>query len=466
MEQRKTWQLWTALSGEERRDFLPWLQMKLGKRQQFVQQMAKVLYERGGQAPTEPELWRKLYRDQPYDDARLRKLLRDLCQWLERYLSLLAFEADPPQQSLYLLRSLLDRDRPDLFVKRYRREVEAEQSTRYPYEKLLLYQRYLSKYQPKARRQPALSVLSAIDRWWCQERLEIMCNALTPQSDIPPDSGLWPDAAVHTLLEEHLSFDKQPQLAIYFTIYRLLRQEASGQQAQAWLMGLRQRLAELPGPPPVGLLALLLNQSIRTYVQSSRPQDARLAVELGRLGLDMGWLLISGALPWDRLRSLVNLCLQSGDLTGAEALLDDYLPLVPAEQREEAAAFHRGNLDFAREAYAKVIRELGGRRFSNPLYEVQARSQVLMSHYTQTGTDPVWLVEQIDQLGRYLREQALGQAFKAAYRNQLRLLRRLVLANQVATLRKLETEIAKLRPLNQAAWLATEVQRKRIRLGG
>jgi hypothetical protein len=468
MKQRKVWQLWTALSPLERRDFLPWIDMKLRGGEAYVRSMVQLFYQRGTIAPSEADIWQHLYPMLPYDDARLRKLWGQLGAWLEQYLSVLAFEADPPQQSLYLLRSLLDRDQPSLFLKAYRRDTHAEQHRRYPYEKSLLYQRYQVKYQPKARHQSQRPTLRAIDRWWSLERMELLCGM--PHDSVMEDDpravpGLLPDEAVVSLLERHLDPAQAPEVALYLRIFRLLNPAGEGHQKDANLQAIEDLLAQIEGEPPVSTLALMLNHYLRAYTQRGQPEDARLAINLARMGLKMGWLLVDGSLPWDRLRNLINLCLQNQDLAQAEVLLDTYLPLVPSEQREEAELFHRGNLDFAREAYPAVIQRLGSRRFSNPLYEVQARSQVLMSHYLLDQSDPVWLADQIGQLMRYLRAQAFSQAFKAAYRNQLRFLRRLLLAHRVEALLKLQTEIEETRPLNRAPWLADEVARKLIQMG-
>jgi hypothetical protein len=466
MQHRKVWQLWSALTAHERRDFITWLASKLGERQQYVQKVGRYLQQRGLSCPDEAEVWQHLYPRTPFDDARLRKLLRDLSAWLEQYLSLKGFEADQSRQAYYLLQELTTRNRPDLFRKQHRRtrpspDLELSQMLRFRYELAELWLRHEAIHD-KLEPTQAQVARDRFDRWWSLERMQLAARNLTLNAEGAVDPL---DTATADFLASHLANEERPELMLHLHLFQLVMRSAQRPQVEPVMAELRHWLTRIEGEPPESLFMLVLNQHLRAFVRSSEPEHARLAIEFSQLGLEMGWLLVNGSLPANNLRNLVNLCLQIPDLGLAERLLDDYLVLVPESQREEAEEFNRGNLAFAREAYPEVLRRLGEQRFSNAQYELQARSQVLMSHLALAETDPTWLAEQIAQLMRYLREQELSASFKASYHNQLRLLRRLALASDKKSLRQLLDEIETTRPLNRAAWLAQEAQARWRSLG-
>lgn len=459
MQHRKAWQLWSALSAQERRDFVIWLQGKLGDRQQYVQRLASDWYQRGLSCPDESEVWGQLYPRTPYDDGRLRKLLRDLSAWLEQYLSLMGFEADQERQSLYLLQELIARDRPELFLKQHRRtkfrlDLDLSQLLRYRYEWQEIRLRHEARHH-RVTLDQAREARDRFDRWWSLERIQLTSRNWQLSAQGEADAL---DEATTRFLRQYLASEQHPELMLHLHLYRLLSQPGLRPQTDQLMVELRHWLGRMEGSPPENLFVLVLNQRLREFVQTADPEVARLAIEFSQLGLEMGWLLVDGGLPANHLRNLVNLCLQIPDLDRAERLLDEYLPLVPEPQRQEAGTFNRGNLAFARAAYPEVLRCLGSQRFSNPQYELQARSQVLMSHLALGETDPTWVADQIGQLMRYLRDQSLGDSFKASYHNQLRLLRRLALADQEKALRQLLAEIETTRPLNRAAWLKQQVE--------
>lgn len=459
MQHRKAWQLWSALSAQERRDFVKWLQGKLEDRQQYVQRLASYLYQRGLSCPDESEVWRQLYPRTPYDDDRLRKLLRDLSAWLERYLSLVGYEADQERQSLYLLQELIARDRPELFLKQHRRtrfrpDLELNQLLRYRYELQEMRVRHEVRYH-RVTLEQARGARDSFDRWWSLERMQLTSRNWQLSGSGEADEL---DESVTHFLRQHLASEQRPELMLHLHLYRLLSQPGLRPQTDQLMGELRHWLGRIEGSPPEILFVLVLNQRLQEFVQTSDPEAARLAIEFSELGLEMGWLLVDGRLPANHLRNLVNLCLPIPDPARAERLIDDYLPLVPEPQRQEADTFNRGNLAFARADYSEVLRRLASQRFSNPQYELQARSQVLMGHLALGETDPTWLADQIGQLMRYLRDQSLGESFKTSYHNQLRLLRRLALADQEKTLRQLLAEIETTRPLNRATWLKQQAE--------
>ncbi|MEO0472754.1 MAG: hypothetical protein AAF206_24275, partial [Bacteroidota bacterium] len=76
MKGRNIWALISTLSSREVRQFRYWLQAELENRQQFVQQLYDLLATSLPHPPDRIEVWKQLYPNKAFDDARLRKLTR------------------------------------------------------------------------------------------------------------------------------------------------------------------------------------------------------------------------------------------------------------------------------------------------------------------------------------------------------------------------------------------------------
>lgn len=459
MTQRKVWQLWCALTPSEREQFVPWLEVYLVGKQIFVKRFARILLNWEEGAPSDLDVWEAMYPDITYNDARLRKLARDLCTWLEKYMSVIGLEQDEWQQKLHLLQVLDARDCPDLFQKELRSvRRNSSVSPREAYEMLVVEQRHQLKHYPKGRKRQTFPLAEQLDTWWATDRLVIALNRLITSSAAPDEqTGLFSDDELVHMLERHVQMGNFQELDVYLKVYRLIRYAEHTTEAD--VQTIRSLLPKGPAIVP-GLWIMVLNHYIKAFIRTEASHYAQIALAFGRMGLDEGWLLVDGVLGWDRFRSLINLALKIPDDQQAEDILHRYLYLLPVEARAEAERVHAGNIAFARKEYKSVIQLLGGRSFSNSLYDVQARSQVLMSHYALEETDINWLSDQINQLIRYVKQQPLTNSMQESYHHQLRILRRLVLANSEAALARIERAIEHTRPLNHAEWLAEALRQK------
>jgi hypothetical protein len=477
MTHRIAWKYLQTLTPPERAQFLRWLEAELGPRQAYLQQLAQLLVAATPPIPTETHFWARLYPDQPYDDGRLRKLLRDLSQQLETYLSIQAFRRDEGALDQFLLRELNRREAPDLFRKALRRiETRLQRLPGHTPDY------YRQRYELEVERQhlevrlghPAVSsspasstdpfaglstpkrAALAFDGWWTLEKLHLALVDLNLQHIY----GHSPPAFLVTPLLEQL-----PQLPLYakdpwFSILHEAYQTLSGEFPKAFdrLMGdLKQHQLSLPDSELRFLHSLLLNHSVRGLNRQGSREMARRIYELYEWAIEAGFILLEGQLPRQHYKNLITISLRIEDFQRAWHYLHMYQPLLPEEVREDAFMFNLANYHYACAEYGKVVQLVSGRRFQRTFEEIHARANMLQAQY-ELEQDREWLVTQLESLIRYVRDRRdLSDLHKKSYLNRLRLFRRLLQANGFEELARLASDIETTEPIDHPDWLRQKV---------
>jgi len=465
---RRVWMLWSSLKNREQEHFVRWIGAELGTKKLLVKRLAGLLSTFSPPPETLMPIWKALYPQRAYDDGRMRKLLRELSQQLETFLSIQAFREDTHAKTLHLLDSLLQRKQPSLFRKtytRYQAQLEKEPSRgasyyRKYYELMSREQRFQGLFSPKGQNFDWSFFTQLYDSWWMQERSELAFQGLLIQ-DRNATSYSWLDEDALFELIRHRKFDMElPLLDLYADTYSLLTQAPSDERANQLLDHLKRLHQAWPDKALDNLFTLLLNYFTLQLLSNNEPLSARILLRLYLTGIEMGWLLVEGSLPWNRLRNIINLALRVSSPVEVSELLNDLLEFVPAADKEEARHFHETNLFFAQGQYRQVIHALRTVRYKNHQYEIQARTQLIMSGYELVPEDTEWLLTQIASLRRYILQQTVNQAFAGAYLNQLRILGRLLRAYTAEELDTILTQIDTLHPLNKADWLRAKVKER------
>ncbi|MEL7532573.1 MAG: hypothetical protein AAFN10_14745, partial [Bacteroidota bacterium] len=190
MQKRKLWILIESMSPEERKRFPLWLKAELGDRQTYLQQLCQLLIDAYPDAPQRENLWQSLYPKSDFDDARLRKLTRDLTAWVEEFFAIEEFRGRKDEKSVALLRALYERELADEFekaVRKFDREMAKRplrdgEFFRMQYELERLATEFAVSFRYKLERSDSLTTAQIsdsqrlqhfFDLWWIQTKLEI-----------------------------------------------------------------------------------------------------------------------------------------------------------------------------------------------------------------------------------------------------------------------------------------------------
>ncbi|MEL6250537.1 MAG: hypothetical protein AAFR87_00895 [Bacteroidota bacterium] len=465
MRERKVWKLFSLLRSTEKLDFQKWLLLEYGDKQQYVQKLYACLLNQPS-APNVQEVWEALYLSDPYDDARMRKLCRDLCSQLESFLAYQNIKSDRRGLELALLRELNQREASELFLKTSRKikrslnGVKGKDAAyfRYCFELELEIQRYLSKYVRSDLQKEKLfpnqygQMMNSFDSWWAEEKLELALGKINRKSrEKIQAQELLLDELLEKLRQDTY-WQSNDRIQVYVQVYRLL--SGKDKQGVGILLGrIRKTDDQWTQEELSNFLTSLINANIRKLNQLGEEETAIELFSLFEWGISSRLFFIDNNLPEVIYKNLLTICLKVKKFDKALNYLETLKELLPENRQEECYRFNLGRYYFAKGAFKEVISCLAGQKFSNVFDEIDARIHLLQAQYEIEYEDPDWIARQIQTLARFVRNQNIPQQFKVGMGNGFRLFRKLVLAYTPYEHEQVLKLIQQTRPLNKAKWL-------------
>lgn len=468
MKDRKAWKMLKSMPEDEQITFIRWLKAELHDKQVFVQLLGQILVDLE-EAPREMnEIWEVLYPGQKYNDARMRKLLRDLTAKLEDFFAIQHFRNDSTVRELYLLRALNRRGLDDLFLKTIKKAEQdlnsksrfATESYRLRYELLMLRQRHhaatttqktinnLTEFLDYLKKLNAL-----LDKWWLHEKLLSSLEQENFENMLGATSH---DSFIDTILElpsTQSLFKDDPLISLYVDLFYLHRRKGDV-EVSSILRKLRQNEAILSQGQLQNIYILLSNHYIRNINHTGADTTINQLFEVFEWGISRKLVFYDGTIPESFYRNIVLVGLRSGHFDKAFHYLNTLKDNLPSQQKEEIYLLNLATYYFFKREFHEVIHILAERRFHDVIKEILARFFLYQAHFETSPEDVLWLDARLDTLTRYIRKQnSLSAEVKNAYLNRAKFFRRLIKANTTKALLKLKEELTQQNTSNNHTWL-------------
>ncbi|MEM6263969.1 MAG: hypothetical protein AAGI38_15760 [Bacteroidota bacterium] len=470
MNNKKIWRLISSLKTDEYEYFINWLKLEWGERQEYCQKLAHLLCRA---APTPPDIqmvWKDLYGNLPYDDARMRKLNGDLTAKMEEFLVVQALKKSPDTCKILLLRELNSRGLNDLYKKKLSHTLKQHQqnplkdSTYYKtlYE-LAVEQQRNTNYQPGQKGtdnrldDPYELIHFAFDSWWLHEKVALATSNIALEKKF---GVKYPDNFLNTALAgtKATPFAEQKWLNLRARLLQLLRGE--GKEAPGPLLeALRHHAYELTEFEVRNLHALLLNYFVGIHNRLSDRESAEQIFKLYEWAIADEFVFQNGYLPIPHYRNLITVCLRVQDFDRAWNYLNDFKELLDPALRENAYLLSLGSYHAEKGDHQKVIRMFKNLEFKDIFDEIRGRSYVLQSHYEMGNAEHDWLFSQIENLIRTIRKhKGLSDNHRAPYLNRLKLFKRMLNAHTRQDWEKVHSAIESTHPIDHKVWLLKQAQ--------
>lgn len=477
IEGTKLWKLFSSFSKEERDQFLRWLKYELDGKAQYIHLLAGFLA--GMEAPPlRSEVWAHLYPDQAYDDARLRKLFRDLLRNLEEYLSIASFRKKESLKALLLLEDLKDRDRPEVFHSTFRRvyagldqqSVLPVEDSRIKYRMFRVLQEFLGRELPQSTfdsgSQDAVAPLAAqgrlLDEWLTQELIAFKLYALSFEQQ--GYGNLQSTLARYFLqsadLVPHLP-GSSPIAHAFFQVMELL-QSRTFLEGEKGLELMKEIRRNAPSEQAKVFFLLLLNHHAQLMNKALSPETQSFIEGLYDWGLEDGLLLEDQYLSPRHYRNLVSILLINKQPEKAYRYVEQLRQQIAPEEREPEYLLARARCLFAMGLYREVISILASTQFTDELTEVQARVMLIQSYFERSTIDDYdWLSAQVKQFIRYLRNfRQQGNTLIQLAQLGMRLLDRLLLSDSAKCPPSLKKQLEDMPASQLRNWLFAKYQER------
>lgn len=477
MKNRKLWLLLTSLSPKEQAQFARWLEMEMDGRQEYKRTLNSFLLS---QIPTPPPthlVWEHLYRDKPYDDARLRKLIRDLSAQVEEFMAILAFRKNKRLKEAFLLQEMNTRDIGPVFEKRItkiRKSIAAKSfKNGEDFYQWYLIEKEAWRFNVKHRRPPKLIEIEGQDKmsemqlinylydnWWISIKLKLALGNLVYERKQGKsiESILLPE--IEKSIQEHSFFHAQPRIQIYLKMLRLLKGEEKGNFTELLTL-IQTHKTSIDFAELQQLNALLLNYFIGKLNTTGDETAAWRIFDLFEWAIEDRLILLDGILPRIYYKNLITICIRVSNFDKAWEYMHLLKPLLEESKREIIFNNLMIYFFFAKKEFSKVIEITVDTRFQQGNDEVDARTYMLQAHFELGESDLDWLYNQVETLIRYVRNQKkLSHSQKQPYLNRLKLFKRLINLKTSIELRKLEKAVKETQPIDRPEWLLEKIREK------
>ncbi|MEO0471596.1 MAG: hypothetical protein AAF206_18345 [Bacteroidota bacterium] len=397
MENSRLVRLLKRLRPGEMKRFMSFLESPYFNRNERILQLGELL--RDCYPLFQGELIRKSYllktlfgRVEATDEAQFHNLNSQMLRLLEQFMGQQAFEQDSDTQTLYLLRSLANRDETDHFNRVYQKHKKTDYAatninaylSHYLIENqaVALFQRQRKRNLNQDIDQLLINLGEELDVYFLISRLKLACEIQNRgnilQSDVDQSRVVMLAQQLVRLTE---LYPDVPMVAGYASIFQMLQGEAGETHFQNLVVLLEEKAADIPANERKAMYTFAQNYCIRQINQGK-------SVFLGKLFnlyqklLEEGLLIESdGFLAHWNYKNITTLGLRQEAFDWVEDFLEKYRSKLQPEIRENAynynlASFYYETKDFT--AAKRLIRQV---EFTDVYYHLSAKSILLKIYF-------------------------------------------------------------------------------------
>lgn len=459
-----------SLSRKEMRDIQKWLQSPSHNQRQDVIRLFDYLGKNlaSSEDALEKEAgWKAVFPAQPYDDAYMRQVMYFLLKAIEEYLVFAYYTSDGVRYQLALSRIYRRRKLDKAYKQAHRLGWEKlhKQPLRndfYLLNKFFLeqieyeHQMNISQNGPVNLQETA----DALEKWFLEERLRISKDMLAHQSiyqKINYDHGLLEQVLPYIDKEKALH---EPAIAVYYYAYMAL----TNLDQESYFDELEHRIhtqMEYFNPLEVRTLYLAALNYCVGKVNRGRDDYAGRLFELYRKGLETHILLENNMVSRYTFGNAVGAALRNQEFDWAEKFIHDFEPHLDEKERNSIVNFNLSRVYFEKGDYNQAQRLLTQFEYDDMLLNIIAKTMLLKIYYEQDEFDAFESL--LESLRIYLqRKEALDPTRKAAYKNMISLMKKLLHLNIYSKPQKEKFRelVQQTNPLAEREWLLKQMDRK------
>jgi hypothetical protein len=455
-----------ATSKRERREISDWLRSPSHNLRQDVVILFDFLVEKNRfEQPVEKEkVWSLLFKNEAFDDARMRQVMYFLLKTIEEYL----IWAELTKDDMRKIAALSSVYRRRQLEKPFRQSMENAKKTaensvirnavhlQNAFNLEMEEYKYLTSV--KGHTQFNLQELSnSLDAAFVAQKLRIASLMLTHQRvyNAEYDTGLLDD--VLRFVETHHLLEK-PAVATYFYCLKTIidkENEANYEQFEHRIFEFGQHF---PVTEQRELYLFALNYCLGR-ANSGHILFVRKAFELYKRGFDQKILLEDGVISGKTFINAVQSALKLKEFTWVEQFVVDYRQYIEEKRRTSVANFTLSRLHFEQKNYDEAMKLMLNFEFDDVLWNIIAKTMLLKIYYEREQIGP--LESLMDSISAYLRRKDVIGYHRLPNKNFLSLCRKMLHLppnNKIAR-EKLRVQMVETNPLFEREWLLSQLKK-------
>lgn len=413
-------------------------------------------------APAKEELWHLVYGKQKYDDQQMRLLMSYLSKLTEQFVAVeltLADDFEVKMKVANRLRFRADNQLHERFLKASKRILEKQPLRNAEYW-LRNYRHQEAAYRQAFSRRPeqnddfamlsesfdqAFLALKLRQNMWLYNHEQLYKWGYEPTAL---------DRYIEQLGEDALT--REPAVSLYYYGIQVLKSPTNEDVFQQFTETLFVHSALFPEEEARDLYLLAINFGVRQVNEGQRNYFPKV-MELYRNGLEQGYLLRNGVLSRFTYHNIVSTALQIGELSWAEAFIEEWTNKLERRFRDRMYHFNRAKIAYAGQRYDEALPLLQQANYHDPLLNLGARTLLLKIYFELEEWEV--LQSHLDAFQNYLRRKEGITYHRTNYRNLIRYTRQLLKAQLGSKLQrtKLRDKILHETTLTEKEWLLRQL---------
>ncbi|MCB0532030.1 MAG: hypothetical protein H6574_15155 [Lewinellaceae bacterium] len=457
-----------SLSRKEVRDIFKWLQSPAHNQREDVVRLFEFLTKKlASENPVveKNRAWRTVFPGESYDDARMRQVMYFLLKSIEEYLVFEDYGRDHVQYRGTLARIYRLRKLDKAYRQAYRqgREQLEKQPLRNGYYLMHSYFLDLEEYNhrlPISQNAPVNLQESAdsLEKWFLAEKLRIACAMIAHRNvfqKITYEPGLLDDVLAY--VQDKKLLDEPAIASFYFAYLAITHPEEESYFDQLEKL-LHNEITRFDHSEARVLYIAALNYCV-PKINQGHLNFARRAFILYRTGLETGILLENDMVSRYTFGNAVGSALRVGEFGWAEQFIEQFQHHLEEKERQSIVNFNTSRVYFEKGDYNQAQRLLTRFEYDDMLLNIIAKTMLLKIYYEIGELDAFESL--LESMRIYLqRKEALDPTRKAAYKNMISLMKKLLNLNPYskAQTERLHTLIQGTQPLMERDWLLRQVE--------
>ncbi|MBC6995799.1 hypothetical protein QWY85_17710 [Neolewinella lacunae] len=461
--------LYRSLEKADSRRLGKWLDSPIHNQRDDVRALHAYLVGADGRlqktnALSKTRIWKRLFPQEDFDDARLRQTFHWALKATESFLAYERWREAPINEQLALISSLRTYQDPSHIERALKKADQLQEQDRLKNETF-----YRNQYQLELERDEYRSyhklldkpnfqqIADNLDLAYLIEKLKVSCNILYQRRMYRQEFSLNFLPEVISRVEAY-DLKAYPTLAIYYYVYRgLTEEDVRGTHTTL----LRDTLAEheqLLSKPDLRYVILMAINLCITHMNQGHEAYAREAFEWYKLGLHQDVIAENGLLTRTTYLNIVSNAIKLREYAWTEDFIQRYTHQLEDDIRENTERFARARLGYEQKDYDTVMPLLVQVDFKHPVYNLLAKTLLLKIYYELEEFDA--LESQVDSMITYIRRKKLSDLHRDNFTNVARLVRQLsrIPPRDQGKLQELIQKIEQTTPLNDKQWLLEQAR--------
>lgn len=462
----------TTLDKKERLEFSKWLQSPFFNTRQDVIQLFDYLiagnHLREDKFLDKERVFRKVYRDEPYDDAKLRQVNHFLLKQLENYLAYREICNDPYNLPIALLKVYRKRRLEKAFHKAFGSLIRSGlgqtrldgAGLKHASEMRAEYTVLMGTVVDRTKDVGLQESLDAFDVQFIAEMLKYAGEARSHEKVVRRkyESRLLEPVLEAVRADESLL--EYPAITIYYYIYLIqTKPEAESEPDYYALRRAIDQHGDLFSPTEQRDIYLMaLNYCIAKMNKGFTP-FVREAFEILQHSIESKIIMEKGVLSrWTYLNAAL-IALRLKEYDWVEQLIERYTSYLDEQHQQNFSNFCRAKLLVERKQYRDAMPLLVQFEPSDYLLNLNAKSMLLKMFYEQDEWDA--LDSLLESMRIYLKRKEVIGYHKANYQNIVRYTKKLARINPFdkEQVTEFKGEVESASPLTERAWLLEQIEK-------